>query len=99
MLRRFGVVMFAAASLGLAAGPVHAQLSKEILKCEDGTNKALGKFVGSKAKCASKCLTTARKTMGPYTGCFAPYSDPTTNACITGTCADTSVCSNPGDAG
>ena len=84
MSRTFRFVMVAAVSLGFAAVPVHAQLSKDVLKCEDGTNKALGKFVGAKAKCAAKCITTARKTMGPYGGCFAPYSDPTTNACITG---------------
>jgi hypothetical protein len=85
MSRTFRFVMVAAVSLGLAAVPVHAVISKDIQKCEDGTNKALGKFVGAKAKCVSKCLTTARKTMGPYGGCFGPaFTDPPTNACITG---------------
>ena len=86
MLRRFGVVMFAAASLGLAAVPVHAQISKDVLKCEDGTNSALAKFVGAKAKCAAKCIATQRKASPPaFAGCMGPaYTDPTTNACIMG---------------
>ena len=85
MLRRFGVVMFAAASLGLAAVPVHAQISKDVLKCEDTTNKTLGKFVGSKAKCVMKCLATQRKAASPnFASCLPPYADPTESACITG---------------
>jgi len=75
----------AAATLCLAAAPVLAQsgVTKDELKCESGTGKALSKFTGSKSKCASKCFVAARKTMGPYTGCFAPYADPTTHTCIT----------------
>jgi hypothetical protein len=85
MLRRFGVVMFAAASLGLVAVPVHAQLSKEVLKCQDTTNKTLGKFVGSKSKCFMKCIATQRKATTPaFATCFPPYADPTENACILG---------------
>jgi hypothetical protein len=53
------------------------------LKCQTGANKALGKFLGAKAKCITKCVATARETMGPYTGCAGPgFSDPSTNACI-----------------
>src|SRR5262249_29518476 len=86
MLRRFGVVMFAAASLGLAAVPVRAQISKDVLKCEDTTNKTLGKFVGSKAKCITKCLGTQRKAAAPnFASCFPPYTDATESACISGT--------------
>lgn len=85
MLKRFGLVM-AAASLSLATASVHAQLiSKEKLKCEDTTNKTLGKFAGSKAKCITKCIGTQRKAVSPsYAGCFSPYADPTEMACISG---------------
>jgi hypothetical protein len=77
--------MFAAASLGLAAVPVHAQISKAVLKCEDTTNKTLGKFIGSKTKCFQKCIATQRKAVTPaFPTCFPPYTDPTENACITG---------------
>ncbi len=74
-----------AAGLCLAASSVLAQpsgVTKDEVKCESGTGKALSKFVGKKSKCGTKCFQTARKTMGPYTGCFAPYTDPATNACI-----------------
>jgi hypothetical protein len=74
-----------AAGLCLAASSVLAQpagVTTADVKCESGTGKALSKFVGAKGKCAQKCFATARKTSGPYTGCFAPYADPTTNACI-----------------
>jgi len=85
MLRRFGIAMVAAASLGLAAAPVHAQVPKDVLKCQDSTNKTLGKFVGSKTKCFMKCISTQRKAASPaFASCFPPYADPTVNACITG---------------
>ncbi len=85
MLKRFGIAMVAVASLGLAAAPVHAQLSKEVVKCQDGTNKTLGKFVGSKTKCFMKCISTQRKAASPaFASCFPPYADATVNACITG---------------
>jgi hypothetical protein len=74
-----------AAGLCLAASSALAQpagVTKDEVKCESGTGKALSKFVGKKSKCASKCFSTQRKTMGPYTGCFAPYADPATDACI-----------------
>jgi len=76
-----------AVAVGLfAASTVLAQpagVTKDEVKCESGTGKALSKFVGSKSKCASKCFVAARKTSGPYTGCFGPaYPDPATNTCI-----------------
>jgi hypothetical protein len=70
------------ASVASAQFPPITDPNKDEQKCETGAGKALVKFVGSKAKCTSKCIVTARKTMGPYTGCFSPYSDPTTQACI-----------------
>jgi hypothetical protein len=86
MSRTFRFVMVAAVSLGLAAVPVHAQVSKDVSKCQDGTNKALGKFTGAKAKCVSKCLVTQRKAASPnFPSCFPPFADPTENACILGT--------------
>ena len=57
--------------------------NEDQLKCQTGVAKNLPKFVKSKAKCAQKCLNTARKTSGPYTGCLPPdYTDPETHACI-----------------
>jgi len=86
MVGRFGRAAIAATGLCLLAGPVLAQVTdptKDEQKCEAGAGKAITKFVGSKSKCISKCFATARKTMGPYTGCFEPgYTDPTTNTCI-----------------
>jgi len=88
MVGRFGRAAIAATGLCLLAGPVLAQVTdptKEEQKCEATVGKTITKFVGSKSKCISKCFTTARKTSGPYTGCKEPaYTDPTTNACITG---------------
>jgi hypothetical protein len=90
MLDRVKLASFAAAAaagLCLAASPVLAQsgVTKDELKCESGTGKTLAKFVSSKSKCVSKCFGAARKTEppGPFTPCFAPYSDPTTVTCIT----------------
>lgn len=77
--------MMAAAGLLLASSGAMAQpagVTKDEFKCELGAGKALSKFTGSKSKCVAKCIGLARKTMGPYTGCFAPYADPATNACI-----------------
>jgi hypothetical protein len=77
----------AAIAVGLfAASTVLAQpagVTKDEVKCESGAGKTLAKFVGSKSKCATKCFAAARKTSGPYTGCFGPaYADPATNTCI-----------------
>jgi hypothetical protein len=80
--------MVSAASLCLLASMAAAQFppitdpNKDEAKCETSTGKALTKFVGTKAKCAGKCIVLARKTMGPYTPCMAPYSDPATQACV-----------------
>jgi hypothetical protein len=77
-----GVLSGLLVSTGSAQFPPITDPNKDEAKCEQGTGKALTKFVGKKAKCAGKCLSTARKTSGPYGGCFAPFSDPLTNACI-----------------
>ena len=88
MSKWFGTAVIAATGVCLLATAVAAQVTdptKEEQKCEATTGKTITKFVGSKSKCISKCFSTARKTSGPYTGCFEPgYTDPTTNACITG---------------
>jgi hypothetical protein len=88
MVTWFGKAAIAATGLCLLATSVPAQVTDPTSleqKCESTTGKTITKFVGSKSKCISKCFATARKTMGPYTGCFEPgYTDPTTNACITG---------------
>jgi hypothetical protein len=88
MLGRFGTAVIAAAGFCLMANQVLAQFppatdpSKGEQKCESSVGKTLSKFVSSKAKCVSKCIGTGRKTSGPYAGCFPPYSDPTTGACV-----------------
>jgi hypothetical protein len=85
--------MFAvsAAGLCLMVGSALAQFppitdpSKDEVKCESSTGKALTKQVGSSSKCVSKCIATARKaTPGPgqYDECFAPYSG-VTLTCLT----------------
>ena len=88
MRTTFGVSIVAAASMCLLASMAAAQFppitdpNKDEAKCETGAGKALTKFVGSKSKCGSKCVAAARKTSGPYGGCFSPYADPVTQACI-----------------
>jgi hypothetical protein len=88
MKAKFGLAVIVAAGMSFAAERALAQFppitdpTKGEAKCETSTGKALTKQVGAIGKCASKCITTARKTSGPYGGCFAPYADPTTNACI-----------------
>jgi hypothetical protein len=75
--------MALAAGLCLAASSAHAQsgVTTGEFKCESGTGKALSKFTGAKSKCVAKCLGTQRKTMGPYTDCFAPFGG-STATCI-----------------
>jgi hypothetical protein len=88
MRTRYGMAMMAAAGLSLLASQVAAQFppvtdpNAAEAKCAKTAGKALTKFVGAKAKCGLKCLVAARKIPGPYGGCFSPYSDPTTQACI-----------------
>jgi len=80
------MAMAVATGLSLALSSVRAQsppANKVQLKCQTGTAKATATFVKSKLKCAQKCLGTARKTSGPYTGCVPPdFTDPKTNTCI-----------------
>ena len=88
MLKRVGFIMIFAAGLGVVGRPALAQFprvtdaNKDEAKCEKGTGKALVKFSSAKAKCISKCMVAQRKTTGPYTGCFPPFADPATNACV-----------------
>ncbi len=72
-----GLCLLASAALAQPAG-----VTKDEFKCELGAGKALVKFTGSKSKCIAKCIALARKTGGPYTGCFAPYADTATFNCI-----------------
>jgi hypothetical protein len=88
MNSKFCLTVIVAAGMSLAAERALAQFppitdpTKGEAKCETSAGKALTKQVGSLGKCASKCIATARKTMGPYGGCFSPYADPATNTCI-----------------
>jgi len=87
MSKWLGTAAIAATGVCLLATSVPAQVTdptKLEQKCETTVGATLSKFVGAKSKCISKCFATARKTMGPYTGCFPPYTDATTNTCITG---------------
>jgi hypothetical protein len=85
MIGRFGMAAIAATGLCFLATGVQAQPSKAVQACESNAGKTLSKFTSSKSKCISKCVSTLRKTMATdYSGCFLPYADPTTNACITG---------------
>jgi hypothetical protein len=82
-----GLTLAAALTAGLSlAAPAVAQTTpdnKDALKCQTNQAKNSEKFVGSKAKCAMKCLVAARKTSGPYTACQPPgFTDPATNTCI-----------------
>ena len=79
MRRRFRVGSMMVAGLCLASSAALAQtgVTKDEFKCESNAGKALSKFVASKSKCTSKCLTGARKTSGPYTDCFAPFGGAT----------------------
>jgi len=51
-------------------------------KCEDGVQKALVKFVGSKDKCISKCVSNGYKTGAGRGACMPPFKDPAEIACI-----------------
>jgi hypothetical protein len=92
MLGRLKVASVAAAVGGLCvvASSTFAQfppppgVTKDEVKCESGAGKALTKFVGSKSKCAQKCLAAQRKADTPdYSVCQPPgYTDPATNTCI-----------------
>ena len=99
MSKRFGAAVMAATGICLLATSVTAQItdpSKGEQKCESSTGSTLSKFVGSKSKCISKCITTKRKAMATdYTPCLpkctdagcsptipTSYSDPTANTCI-----------------
>jgi hypothetical protein len=79
----------AAASLvlsGTAIATHDPDLTDAEFKCQGKVSKAGSKFVGAKAKCASKCVQTFRKNV-PGDGyddindCYAPYGG-TTLACI-----------------
>ncbi len=88
MLGRLKITSIAvAAGLSLAATAALAQPgvdpTKDEVKCQSSTGKALSKYVSSVNKCVTKCIGGVRKlaTNGPYSECFAPYSG-VTLACI-----------------
>jgi len=57
--------------------------TKEQAKCEDGTVKALVKFIGSKSKCYTKCNQNMLKGKIAPNSCDPPTpSDPATQLCI-----------------
>jgi hypothetical protein len=51
-------------------------------KCQQGTSKAIARFVTAKNKCVLKCESNARRGFTSFTECYPPYSGATL-ACIT----------------
>jgi hypothetical protein len=51
-------------------------------KCQQGTSKAVSKFVNAKNKCVTKCVTNAIKGLNPVSECNPPYGG-ITAYCIT----------------
>jgi hypothetical protein len=72
-----GVATFALSSVASAQAVTDAEF-----KCQTSVSKAGSKFVGSKSKCASKCISNASKGVNPYSDCYAPYAG-STLLCIT----------------
>jgi len=68
----------------LVAPHVYAQSTDAEFKCEQSTNKAGVKFVGSKSKCVQKCLTNAWKGLNPFSDCSPPSYGGATAECIIG---------------
>src|SRR5262245_54805339 len=84
-MTKFGSAALFAAIASIVAAPLAlGQLTDAEFKCQAKVSKAGAKFVSSKAKCASKCITNAGKSINPYSDCFAPYTPGTT----TGECID-----------
>ena len=72
-----GVATFALSTVASAQGV----LTDAEFKCQTSVSKAGSKFVGSKSKCAGKCIANAQKSLNPYADCYAPYGG-TTATCI-----------------
>ena len=71
-----GARLAAAASLALGSVASAQPLTDAEFKCQAKVSKAGSKFVGAKAKCASKCIQGANKVppLNPHSDCFAPYA-------------------------
>ena len=67
--------------LATAVASLAGCLRKTEFKCQTSVSKAGSKFVGSKSKCAGKCIANANKGLNPVSDCYAPYGG-TTLACI-----------------
>jgi len=78
-----GALLAAAVSMALG-GIASAQVNDAEFKCQQKVSKAGSKFVGKKAKCASKCISASRKdsVATPISDCFAPYGGATAS-CVT----------------
>jgi hypothetical protein len=77
------------ATVSIALGGIASaapSLTDAEFKCQTSVSKAGSKFVGSKSKCAIKCLAGARKVppLNPTSDCFAPYGGATAQ-CINDT--------------
>jgi hypothetical protein len=68
-----GALLAGVVSLALGSIASAQPLTDAEFKCQASQSKAAGKFVGSKTKCAQKCITNAGKALNPYSDCFAPY--------------------------
>ena len=83
---RQAVVMAAGAML-VCVPLAFAQATDAEFKCEQKATQASTKFVASKSKCVSKCLTNFWKGVGSSADCFPPYGG-TTAQCIDDTVLD-----------
>jgi hypothetical protein len=76
-----GALLAAAVSFALTSVASAQLLTDAEFKCQGKVSKAGSKFVGSKAKCAIKCIGNAGKSLNPYSDCYAPYAG-TMLACV-----------------
>jgi hypothetical protein len=85
MLKTMRTALLAGAAVALAtvasAQTYDPDISALDQKCVQATSKALVKFTGAKAKCGSKCIGNARKSLNPVSDCYAPYAG-TTATCV-----------------
>lgn len=70
-----------------SAQPASPAVTDAEFKCMASLSKGAGKFVGSKAKCVSKCLQNFWKGQGSNLDCAPPYAG-TTAECVNDTVLD-----------
>src|SRR5262245_40255821 len=78
-----GALLAGVASFALTTVVSAAPITDDQFKCQAGVSKSGAKFVGAKAKCASKCLQNAIKGLHTSTECFPPYQGEAEKCIIT----------------